>query len=386
MSGDATSQKPPATHDTQATTVDTAHNPSANILEEEETPALPPRLDSWTEESVPASAEHGPEAPTETENEHPQVALLRAMFPDFDAVILQSVLESVDYDQDRAIDVLLGMSDPNYVSSATQEQPQEHDLALDEQLARQLALEDQQQPRHASGQSWPRRDDVPYQARQQAPHGVQQQQQQYVTGSERGDFQEFQETLGRMAESGKRTFSSIVTKAKAKITELNEQYNQKSGQPSTNQPYQRGPVSPSNVDRHTASEAVTQQYYGSGYPNTPSDVQAPPIALNSQQYLPSPDIRGYDLGSGSSPPSTPPPTGRKSMSSPRPSGEVPRPPPTSGGSPIDAAKLGLLPKRPVSLLMPQSTSGTGAGAMQRQQSEDELEYVENPFEEGEGKR
>lgn len=35
----------------------------------------------------------------------------------------QSVLESVNYDQDRAIDVLLGMSDPNYVSSATFEEP-----------------------------------------------------------------------------------------------------------------------------------------------------------------------------------------------------------------------------------------------------------------------
>lgn len=35
----------------------------------------------------------------------------------------QSVLESVNYDQDRAIDVLLGMSDPNYVSSATIEEP-----------------------------------------------------------------------------------------------------------------------------------------------------------------------------------------------------------------------------------------------------------------------
>lgn len=44
---------------------------------------------------------------------------------------------------------------------------------------------------------------MPYEARRQGPNSQQQQQQQegYVTGSERGDFQEFQETLGRMAES-----------------------------------------------------------------------------------------------------------------------------------------------------------------------------------------
>ena len=47
------------------------------------------------------------------------------------------------------------------------------------------------------------------------------------------------------------------------------------------------------------------------------------------------------------------------------------------------AKLGLLPKRPVSLLTPQSSAPP---PVQRQQSEDsELEYVENPFEEGEGR-
>ncbi|KZT71771.1 hypothetical protein DAEQUDRAFT_749785 [Daedalea quercina L-15889] len=391
MSSDVTSQDTPATHDTSATTTDTSHNPTADPFGEEETPALPPRLDSRTEASVAPSADHGSEAPAETGNEHPQVSLLRGMFPDFDTVVLQSVLESVNYDQDRAIDVLLGMSDPNYISSATHEQPQQPDLTLDEQLARQLALEDQQQqPRHASGQSWPRRGDVPYQTRQQPPgtYHHQQQQQQYVTGSERGDFQEFQETLGRMAESGKRTFSSIVTKAKAKFTELNDQYSQRQGQPSNNQASQGGYAAPAHVDRHTASQAVTQQYYGADYHDSPSAAQMPPITLHNQQ---SSDLRGYDVGSGaraqsptpSAPgaPSSPLATGRISMSSPRPSSEVPRPPPTSTGSPIDAAKLGLLPKRPVSLLTPQPTAGA---PMQRQDSE-ELEYVENPFEEGEGR-
>lgn len=49
--------------------------------------------------------------------------------------------------------------------------------------------------------------------------------------------------------------------------------------------------------------------------------------------------------------------------------------------PAYVAKFGLLPKRPVSLLTPQSS---GTHAPQRQASEDdedELDYVENPFEE-----
>lgn len=47
----------------------------------------------------------------------PKVAALLAMFPTFDTSLLQSVLESVAGDQDRAVDVLLGMSDPSYTSN-----------------------------------------------------------------------------------------------------------------------------------------------------------------------------------------------------------------------------------------------------------------------------
>lgn len=58
--------------------------------------------------------------------------------------------------------------------------------------------------------------------------------------------------------------------------------------------------------------------------------------------------------------------------------DTPRPPTTQSGSPLNAAKFGLLPKRPVSLLRPDS-------ATQRPHDEDddddELDYMENPFEE-----
>ncbi len=91
------------------------------------------------------------------------------------------MLESVNGNQDAAVDVLLGMSDPSYVSSHhSVEAPVAHanpSLDLDEQLARQLMLEDQRQQQafqdqhqgqRARGQNWPRRGEgeVPYQARQ----------------------------------------------------------------------------------------------------------------------------------------------------------------------------------------------------------------------------
>ena len=52
---------------------------------------------------------------------------------------------------------------------------------------------------------------------------------------------------------------------------------------------------------------------------------------------------------------------------------TPQPPSTnSGAPPIDASKLGMLPKRPVSLLNTEPTP---------KRDDDELEYAENPFEE-----
>ena len=78
--------------DTQATTTEPPSNATAEHAEEEETPALPPRLDSRADAPVEPSAERGHETPAPTENEHPQVALLRGMFPDFDPVILYAHL------------------------------------------------------------------------------------------------------------------------------------------------------------------------------------------------------------------------------------------------------------------------------------------------------
>lgn len=58
--------------------------------------------------------------------------------------------------------------------------------------------------------------------------------------------------------------------------------------------------------------------------------------------------------------------------------EVARPPQTQSGSPLNAAKFGLLPKRPVSLLRPETSAQR---VHDDDEEEDELDYVENPFEE-----
>ncbi|KAI0759838.1 hypothetical protein BD413DRAFT_650540 [Trametes elegans] len=323
----------------------------------------------------------------------PQVASLRAMFPDFDVAVLQSVLDSVNGDQERALDILLGMSDPEYVSTQTAHpQAEPTSLDLDEQLARQLMLEDQQhQQRHATGDSWPRRDqtNVPYQARQ-APDG--QRPPPPEGGAGRTDLQEFQRTMGQIAESGKRTFSSIVSKVKAKINEYEATRYSSSNSSTTPQ---WGTAPSTQLDRHTASQAYQPQIYGAHQPS-PSPQPEPPISLHDGSAPPAAQgqVQGYSLDDPPAPapssvaasvpvpaaapaPTTPPAGARFSpAASPRPSGDVPRPPPTGSGSPVNAAKIGLLPKRPVSLLNANSPPAT-----RPRDDDDELEYVENPFEE-----
>ncbi|OSD07015.1 hypothetical protein PYCCODRAFT_1474392 [Trametes coccinea BRFM310] len=383
----------------------------------EPTPALPPRP-----EETPAAAEHDMAAATATPapapggehatsvhpdtradeaadvQVHPQVAALRAMFPDFDVAILQSVLESVNGDQERAVDVLLGMSDPEYVSTQNANQPEQSSLDLDEQLARQLMMEDQQQmQRHATGDSWPRRDqiNVPYQPRQ--AQGAQARQQTVPASERRTDLEEIQRTMGQLAESGKRTFSSIVSKVKAKINEYESSRNGGQSSAAASTSPQWGNAPPTQIDRHTASQAYQQHYYEPEPNPTPASEQS--ISLHGPAYGQGQQLQGYDLdthvaqpnpvpaaaaspiptpGVGSGRPITPTGLGQQlsPAASPRPSGDVPRPPPTTSGSPVNPAKIGLLPKRPVSLLNANSPPPT-----RPTDEDDDLEYVENPFDE-----
>ena len=95
----------------------------------------------------------------------PHIATLKSVLPDFNAAVMHvdvclsvaptdpsdslTILESVDNDEDCTLDVLLGMNDPTYISSAAplpiaQPQPDPTQQDLDEQLACRLALEEKQ--------------------------------------------------------------------------------------------------------------------------------------------------------------------------------------------------------------------------------------------------
>lgn len=394
---------------------------------------------------------HDPQGSPPPAQEHanepvdPVVALLKSMFPDFDEGVIQTVLDSVSGNQDAAVDVLLGMSDPSYVS-AHQPQPAAHPeqqstLELDEALARQLQLEDeqhhaqtQQRPR---GQTW-RRNSAAQQSQQ--PDG--QSPPQPAQGPVGPDFNEIKETLNQMAESGKRTFSSIVSRAKAKINE----YQQSRPGAHQQQPPQHPPpswgstptasqASPGSasfpsyyhetqqpVDRHTASQAYARYYTPAGdSPDLGEEDGWQQISRRGRRSdekpleQPRAEVRGYDLDTpdlSSTVPSTLPSANVSVASTPAlppsgpvapdpkpapeptiPSGstaatattppatEIPRPPTTQVGSPLNAAKFGLLPKRPVSLLTPQTSGAVAREASASDDDEDELDYVENPFEE-----
>lgn len=126
----------------------------------------------------------------------------------------------MDGNQERAADILLGMSDPEYVSqSHTAQPPQERELSqeeLDEQLARRLVFEEQQQaqiqqqanwhpdemyPGHQyQGQNFGQRRNVPYQPRQGGAQG-QEGQWSGQQGGGKDTMAEVQEQLSKFAES-----------------------------------------------------------------------------------------------------------------------------------------------------------------------------------------
>jgi len=344
--------KPMSTADTSITppgsVAPTSSPPPSNIdmavTQDQDAPPLPER----TNVPEPPVAPVVPSQPPQD----PQVASLQTIFPDFDIVVLQSVLESVGGNQDRAVDTLLGMSDPNYV-------PQEHPVPiqsqtdLDEEFARRLMLEDQELQQH-----WPPHQPqgipTPYQPRIRGRH-----QQPLVSVNPQGGQQEatgdFQEQFAKIADTGKKTFTSLFSKVKAKVQEFDHQRMAQSSAPTITEPSwssgsNGGP--PNSQSYHESQQA----YYD---PN--------PRRQSSSAATP-----GYDVTP--LPNSAPAPADE---SSPTLHAGTPPPPQTSTGAPvIDPGKLGMLPKRAVSLLRDPSTP-----APKPDDDDDELEYAENPFEE-----
>lgn len=371
-------------------------------------------------EDTPALPQRPPD-----DNVDPRIASLHAMFPDFDDSLLLSVLQSVNGDQDLAIDTLLGMSDPDYVSQPLPppEQREPTQTELDEQLARRLMLEEEQASQHQWGPPQQNQGQS-YQPRRSTSRGGWggggDETRRYDSTAQVGNppqrdtMAEFQDGFNKIAETGKKTFSSIVSKVKAKMQEYDQgqgpprqdiqpawgQASQSSwsgGQPHTNtssqvqyQPSYHDPtLQPQEpyYDPNPPGESRWQSPPRGGNSNptpnsnpslVPSTTYIPPnpatkpipnstsIASNSPTYTGSSTYSPPTTGMGTSPP---PELAQRS-------GDTPRPPSTGAGTPsgIDPAKLGLLPKRPVSLLREQVPPS------HRDDSDDELEYTENPFE------
>jgi hypothetical protein len=120
-----------------------------------------------------------------------------------------SVLQSVNGDQDLAIDTLLGMSDPDYVSQPVpppvQREPTQTDL--DEQLARRLMLEEEQaaQPQWRPPQQG--QGHQSFQPRRAATLGSSYDAGRYDSAAQRGNvpqrdtMAEFQDGFNKIAES-----------------------------------------------------------------------------------------------------------------------------------------------------------------------------------------
>jgi len=247
--------------------------------------------------------------------------------------------------------MLLGMSDPDYqVQSHVPDQTE-----LDEQLARRLMLEDQEQ------HSWQAPSNpVPYQTRVHAPESGTRNNQ----GNSMPDFQEVSETFNKIAESGKRTFSSLFSKVKAKIQEFDQPRPDSNVEASSSSYHPGGPPHP---DRHTMMQ---QSYYD-------------PNFQSHEVPEPTPRVQGYDVSTVTAP-------GPQQLTSLSPDvtpsaapGSIPQQPDIRSlsvsppRSTIDPSKIGLLPKRPVSLVSASPPKISSADNV----DDDGLEYVENPFEE-----
>ncbi|CAE6374551.1 unnamed protein product [Rhizoctonia solani] len=391
-----------------------------------------------------------PQAPTldsnhETLAADPAVTSLHAMFPDFDLLVIQSVLEATGGDKDQAVDSLLSMSDPDYAQSQVQDAPTAPRIApnavvgantpgrqptqteLDEEFARRLMLEEEQQA-HAGG--WQPANNqynhsVPYQqyqprrsGEQQRPPntgagaggfgeiagGLQQQFRNFVggasgragtgpgTSTQGGNGAGYQEQFNRIADTGKKTFNTIFTKVKQKMEEFDNR--NPSDTQNMNQPPQSG-----HWSNWQGPPAPTQQQQVQTYAQSPPPGQYPrptqpqPTttqhgALNTNPYsVPETASANTNTGANTLPTSSSrwhyqPQEPETLPSAPAPAAA----PPTEEPRNVNAARLGLLPKRPVSLMdvnantrstQPQPQVQSAAHA--HDSDDDSLEYVDRPM-------
>ncbi|GAA5953518.1 hypothetical protein JCM21900_006189 [Sporobolomyces salmonicolor] len=413
--------------------------------------------DAAAESTPPADATDPPVAlsvaPPAAPAVSPQVAQLRALFPSTSDDILEAVLDAHGGDLGQASQTLLDMNDPEYKSSPSTDNDLSQ-LDLDAELARQLAREDElhaqpqtrQERRQAlpASTSTPREQRAPlsYQAyvpksrrvqQQQggegigswAPPAAQQQRQRQESGEDdKDELDVLAENFSKLAEQGKKSFGSFMSKVKQQVGKLDEMI-QQSASPST---------SASSSDEPPALPPKSHSVRSGGTWSAPSPLPRPADApsrsaspsfvpellprpsssTSSRTQTPSPSRASVNLTSApaaltsSSTPSALAPTQVDIASKDLPSTSSSPAPPGRVAAPVDPRKdfsrIGLLPRRSVSLLdddtkLPSTSSGSSREKVRSPLSapgdkedkageddgddgdSDDLEYVRNPFDE-----
>ena len=400
-----------------------------------------------------------PQAPVldsnaQTLESDPAIASLHAMFPDFDLLVIQSVLEATGGDKDQAVDSLLSMSDPEYAQAQPQaatapaaatglgvgtgnQGRQPTQTELDEEFARRLMLEEEQQ---ANASAWPPAGGqypgtVPYQQYQPRRSGEHQRPQNVGAGGGAGagfgdmagDLQQqfrnfiggnsarrapapgaqaqaqgggaaggagYQDQFNKIADTGKKTLNTIFNKVKQKMEEFDNRH--PSDTQNMNHPQQSGHWSnwqaPPAAQQHvpTYAQSPAPQQYA-----PPARSPSPPAhhgALNSNPYGIPPSTTSANpnlntnAGAGSTLPAS---SGRWQYQPEQPETLPPPPAPTAATGTteeprrsVDATRLGLLPKRPVSLMDVNANTRSAQPPAQThaQDSDNEsLEYVDRPM-------
>ncbi|WWC85980.1 uncharacterized protein L201_000851 [Kwoniella dendrophila CBS 6074] len=376
-------------------------------------------------------------------HEDPKVNELHQMFPTVEISVIELILETSQGSTDRAIEQLLGMTDPNFKSDELVGTREDAQVDLDAQFARSLQMADEETYRQQQAQFHSRVNSgnnpppttgsggLPYQPRirrgqPQQPQGGQdafyngshgygteeqrrlesrygQQRDENSQGENPAGMLAFEKKVEEFAEVGKQTFNSLFSKAKAKYSEFQAQQAQNRSNQSGSG-YTPENLSPSG-DRYTRPPGIGGNRGGEQNRNYGGS--------SSLWDDRSPSLRSESIssqGTFDAPPPTQSQPLRQSSSRWQPSDayDDPLPPPKSMsgnrievgggrssfsgagvGSPekqigkIDPAKLGILPKKRVDLLSTSpsnstTTSGSSTNPLTAKKNEHDDDDDPNP--------
>ncbi|KAK6905429.1 hypothetical protein I203_106258 [Kwoniella mangroviensis CBS 8507] len=390
---------------------------TASLAEQHEPPPGPP---------PPASVA------TQPVHADPKVVELHQMFPTVEISVIELILETSQGSTDRAIEQLLGMTDPEFKSDELGGTREDAQVDLDAQFARSLQMADEESYRQQqaefhsrvnSGNNPPPAGGLPYQPRirrgqrqpaQAQPYSEQdlfyqnrdqglddrygqQQQRDGNEGQNPPGMLAFEEKVEKFAEAGKQTLNSLFSRAKAKYSEFQAQQAQnRTNQGSSGSGYVPENLSPSG-DRYTRppgiggnrggeqnrnlaggggggglwdsrspslrSESISSQSTFDAPPQSQAQV---PLRQSSNRWQPS------DAYDDPLPPARTMSGNRIEITSGRSTNSGVGSPEKQIGK-IDPAKLGILPKKRVDLLStsPSSSTNTGTNVLSKKDNDDE---------------